>query len=298
MPPIVTFGAPSGTGKTTLLEQVIRRLVAQGHRIGAIKHDAHRLTLDTPGKDSWRLRQAGAWRVIVADSEQVGVFSDLDAPFRLQAAVEQWMPDADLILAEGFRQARFPAFLVRRAAHPPDEQWVPPRNIVAVISDDPDPLDNRPQLSLNDPDAVADFIETRWLAPRSLPALIRYRAEHPPLKDEEKQTLEGMFSSVGEISVRENVRPELGVLGGVMTALIRVDHDRVVFLGPARPVPAKATLMALRDGPRRADVVVTAERSPAVARYRSRCLPVIQTMLRRGERSLDMWWTMVTVASI
>lgn len=63
--PIIAFAAPSGTGKTTLLEGVIRALVARGNRVAVLKSDAHRVVLDKPGKDSWRFSEAGAASVAV-----------------------------------------------------------------------------------------------------------------------------------------------------------------------------------------------------------------------------------------
>ena len=52
LPPILSFVAPSGTGKTTLLENVIKDLAARGLRVAVLKHDAHRLELDKHGKDT------------------------------------------------------------------------------------------------------------------------------------------------------------------------------------------------------------------------------------------------------
>ncbi|MEZ5228454.1 MAG: molybdopterin-guanine dinucleotide biosynthesis protein MobB [Acidimicrobiales bacterium] len=52
LPPMVSFVAPSGTGKTTLVEAVVASLIARGHRGRRGQADAHRIELDTEGKDS------------------------------------------------------------------------------------------------------------------------------------------------------------------------------------------------------------------------------------------------------
>ena len=78
LPPILSFVAPSGTGKTTLLENVIKDLAARGLRVAVLKHDAHRLELDKQGKDTWRFRQAGAWRTVIAGEAQMAAFSAVD----------------------------------------------------------------------------------------------------------------------------------------------------------------------------------------------------------------------------
>ena len=53
---------PRGTGKTTLLTQLLPILVAQGLKVAVIKHAHHNFDIDHPGKDSFELREAGAGR--------------------------------------------------------------------------------------------------------------------------------------------------------------------------------------------------------------------------------------------
>ncbi len=53
--PLLAIVAWSGTGKTTLLQQVIPLLKARGIRSGLIKHTHHQMDIDTPGKDSYLL---------------------------------------------------------------------------------------------------------------------------------------------------------------------------------------------------------------------------------------------------
>ncbi len=66
MIPLLAFAAWSGTGKTTLLKQLIPALCARGIRPGLIKHTHHDMDVDKPGKDSYELRKAGAAQTIVA----------------------------------------------------------------------------------------------------------------------------------------------------------------------------------------------------------------------------------------
>ena len=55
--PVIAFAAYSGTGKTTLIEQIILKLKARNYRLAVIKHDAHRFEIDKEGKDSCILRE-------------------------------------------------------------------------------------------------------------------------------------------------------------------------------------------------------------------------------------------------
>jgi len=64
--PVIGFAACSGTGKTTLLTQLLPLLSAHGLRVGMIKHSHHDFEIDKPGKDSYRLREAGAQQLLIA----------------------------------------------------------------------------------------------------------------------------------------------------------------------------------------------------------------------------------------
>lgn len=113
LPPMISFVAPSGTGKTTLVEQVITQLTAQGLRVAGVKHDAHRIELDTEGKDSWRMRKAGADTLLVG-ANQLAWMSDSTPSPSLEQLVELFFADADVVIVEGYRSAGLPTVLVER----------------------------------------------------------------------------------------------------------------------------------------------------------------------------------------
>jgi len=92
----------SGTGKTTLLAQLARHLAARRLRVAAVKHAAHGLDADRPGKDSVLLYRAGADVVMAASSETRQHCHPPAAP-SLAAVVEQLAPWHDVILVEGFK---------------------------------------------------------------------------------------------------------------------------------------------------------------------------------------------------
>lgn len=64
--PLLGFAAFSGTGKTTLLEAMLPKLVEQGLRVAVIKHAHHNFDIDQEGKDSYRLRKAGASQMLIS----------------------------------------------------------------------------------------------------------------------------------------------------------------------------------------------------------------------------------------
>jgi molybdopterin-guanine dinucleotide biosynthesis protein MobB len=162
---VVAFVAKSNTGKTTLLEQVIRELKNRGYKVGAIKHDAHKFDIDHPGKDSHRLTEAGADTMLITSQEKLALIKRHGASPPLEDLIATYFSDVDIVLTEGFkmsslpkievhRQERSPTLLCRGAHHDP--------MLVAVASDEALNLDV-PVLDLNDIKGVTDFIERTFL---------------------------------------------------------------------------------------------------------------------------------------
>ncbi|MGH0032387.1 MAG: molybdopterin-guanine dinucleotide biosynthesis protein B [Myxococcota bacterium] len=161
-PRIFAFAAPSGTGKTTLVCALIERLKALGHSVGAIKSDAHRVQLDTPGKDTHRMRKAGSATTALVSRDQIAVFRDAPGgETSLEEIVRVFFSDVDFVLAEGFRSHGHPTVVVRRRGID-FEGWTWPANVVALASDVPgDGRDDLPVFDLDDVDAIADFVRGR-----------------------------------------------------------------------------------------------------------------------------------------
>lgn len=162
---VVAFVAKSNTGKTTLLEKVIRELRKRGYRIGAIKHDAHSFDIDHPGKDSHRLAAAGADTMLITSPEKLALIRRHDRTPPLEELVETYFGDVDIVLTEGFKRSALPKIEIHRRERSQTllcrgEEHDP--HLLAVASDEPLDLDV-PVLDINDPLQVADFVEQRFL---------------------------------------------------------------------------------------------------------------------------------------
>nr|WP_314425888.1 molybdopterin-guanine dinucleotide biosynthesis protein MobB [uncultured Erwinia sp.] len=163
--PLLSVSAWSGTGKTTLLKQLIPELKSRGIRCGLIKHTHHQMEIDTPGKDSYELRKAGADQVLVASQLRWALMTETPQQDRLDLHYLASRMDAsvlDLILVEGFKQEEVAKIVLHRSGSGkplplPLDQWT-----IAVASDVNIKLD-MPCLDLNNVAEVADFIE-RWLS--------------------------------------------------------------------------------------------------------------------------------------
>ncbi|MBF0189290.1 MAG: molybdopterin-guanine dinucleotide biosynthesis protein B [Magnetococcales bacterium] len=153
---IIGLTAPSGTGKTTLLEAVIPLLAEAGLKVAVLKHGHHSVDPDTPGKDTHRFRAAGARTVLFQGPERwfmIQEDGEVD-PEQLLARLE----GHDIILIEGLRDRPHPKLILHRRGHSESRLDEGLKNIVAVVSDDSTLEAGYPVLDINRPDQVAAFI--------------------------------------------------------------------------------------------------------------------------------------------
>jgi molybdopterin-guanine dinucleotide biosynthesis adapter protein len=155
---IISFvAAAANSGKTTLIEKVVRILKARGLRIAVIKHASKGFELDRPGKDSWRFSKAGADAVLLAGPGQVALLRSADrdpSPAELAALVG----DMDLVIIEGFkRESANRIEVFRHGVSGPEPLCLRDRSILALVSDRP--IDaGIPWMALDDAEGVADCI--------------------------------------------------------------------------------------------------------------------------------------------
>lgn len=168
--PILGFAAASGTGKTTLLTQLIPLLKQQGLQIGLIKHSHHNFEIDQPGKDSFRLRAAGASPVMLVSSHRCALITEFEPAIEPRLAEQLAVfanKNLDLILVEGFKAEAFPKIELHRAELNQPLLYPNDPDIIAVASDVALNLPARlVQLDLNNPAMIAEFVQNTFLARR------------------------------------------------------------------------------------------------------------------------------------
>jgi len=157
---IIGFAANSGTGKTTLISQLIPVLNERGLKVGLIKHSHHDFDIDQPGKDSYRLREAGASPVVLVSKHRRAIITELTAGEPTLAEQLYCFPtgSVDLIIVEGFKHENFPKIeLFRAELNQPYLLHTDDPSIVAIASNTEKSY-NIPSLDINNPEQIADFI--------------------------------------------------------------------------------------------------------------------------------------------
>ncbi|WP_038909852.1 molybdopterin-guanine dinucleotide biosynthesis protein MobB [Dickeya dadantii] len=166
--PLLAITAHSGTGKTTLLKQLIPLLNAMGIRVGIIKHTHHDMDVDKPGKDSYELRKAGADQTLVASNTRWALMTETpeqQEPDLYFLASRMDSSKLDLILVEGFKHEPVDKILLYRHGPGGDIAALIDADTLAVATDTALTL-ALPCLDLNQPAQIAVFIRD-WLRRRT-----------------------------------------------------------------------------------------------------------------------------------
>ena len=155
----------SGMGKTTLIEAMLPAFAEFGLKVSIIKQTHSEFDLDRPGKDSHRLRAAGAGQVLLSSENRWVLMTEQKSDpsdIRLMDMVRHLDPTlVDLVLVEGFRHAPIPKIEVFRPSKGYPLLAASDAHVFAVASDLP-VVTSRPVLDLNAPATVAKFIVKWW----------------------------------------------------------------------------------------------------------------------------------------
>ena len=149
----------SGAGKTTLLTRLIPCLGRRGVAVSTLKHAHHRFDVDTPGKDSWKHREAGARQVLVASEARWALLTEhRGAPEPDLRFLLSRLSPVDLVIVEGFKRDTHPKIEVHRAAN--GKPWLHPEDPqIAAIASDVRPPGDLPWVPLDDVEAAADLVQ-------------------------------------------------------------------------------------------------------------------------------------------
>ncbi len=160
-PPIFIFVGHSGAGKTTLIEKLVGELSARGLRVATIKHAHHKVVLDTPGKDSWRYKQAGAVMSMLVTSNALQLVADAVDRREPAQLAQRFMGEADIVLAEGFSHASGVKIEVLRREHSTTPRCAIEDGLIAMVSDFAEVYAQLPHYALDDIQGIVRFMLDR-----------------------------------------------------------------------------------------------------------------------------------------
>jgi molybdopterin-guanine dinucleotide biosynthesis protein B len=158
--PVIAIVGWKNSGKTTLVTKLIAEFVTRGVRVASLKHAHHIFEIDHPGTDSFRHRQAGASAVAVVSARRVALVREIEE--REEPTFDEILAQlgpADLVIVEGYKSLPLPKIEVRRRESNRDGELAPRDPNVLAIAADHATTASVPVLDLDDPAAVADFVE-------------------------------------------------------------------------------------------------------------------------------------------
>ncbi|CAC9565774.1 Molybdenum cofactor guanylyltransferase (EC 2.7.7.77) [uncultured Gammaproteobacteria bacterium] len=158
--PILGFAAFSGTGKTTLIIQLIKYLKQKNIRLAYLKHGHHNFEIDHKGKDSYECYHAGAEQVLISSADKFALINRYtEQELGLFALFEQLnLKQLDLILVEGFKREIFPKIELQRQALNHPNIFENDVNVIAFAGDEIPIECDRVSLDINDIEQIGDFI--------------------------------------------------------------------------------------------------------------------------------------------
>lgn len=164
MIPVVLISGYSDSGKTTIIEQLLRYYTDIGLEVSTVKH--HKGSFDIgENKDSGKHLKAGASSVTLSSNEDYIVIKKLKKEISLKEILAN-ITGADLILVEGYKNENYPKVEIFR------EELGKPRiedrkNIFGIVSDQlKEAEEGVPVFKTDQIIALAEFIQKKFIKER------------------------------------------------------------------------------------------------------------------------------------
>jgi molybdopterin-guanine dinucleotide biosynthesis protein B len=161
MPNVFSFVGHSGSGKTTLIEKLLRELTGRGLKVATIKHAHHRVELDTPGKDSFRYKEAGAAMSMLLTRDALQLVADAKTEREPEQLAQRFLGEADLVLAEGFSHAAGAKIEVLRRDCSATPRCTIEDGLIAMVADVDEVYPQLPHFAFDDIGGIVQFMLDR-----------------------------------------------------------------------------------------------------------------------------------------
>ncbi len=149
---------PKNSGKTTLIEKLVPLLMQAGYEVATIKHTSHDHLFDTPGKDSYKHRKAGAGMTLAVSRKELALFAAPDEK-HINALLTMMATMYDVCLIEGDKKANHQKiYIIPEDGSLTDNM---PSNIIAFYGSEPG-VSGIPCFSRDDISGLVQFLLTTF----------------------------------------------------------------------------------------------------------------------------------------
>jgi molybdopterin-guanine dinucleotide biosynthesis protein B len=114
--------------------------------------------LDTPGKDSFRYKEAGAVMSMLLTRDALQLVADAREQREPEQLAQRFLGEADLVLAEGFSHAPGAKIEVLRRACDKPARCTIEDGLIAIVTDMDEVHPQLPHFGLEDVSSIVDFI--------------------------------------------------------------------------------------------------------------------------------------------
>jgi molybdopterin-guanine dinucleotide biosynthesis protein B len=218
------------SGKTRVVEALVRELTGRGLKVGTLKHTAEDTPLDTPGKDTWRHRKAGSEAAAILHEKGAALF--LDRHLAVTEAVNL-LGNLDLVVLEGFKTLETVARIVVPRNQEDLDALTSELNI-AVVDLTGEDLESSPRIpteTLDQAKELSDIVDQRAFP--MLPGLDCHGCGYDSCKEMAKAIMDGRTSPDGCATFSPGFRLRVDGEEVSMGTFVR-DITRNVVLGLLR----------------------------------------------------------------
>ena len=173
---VIAFVGSSGAGKTTLMEKLITLFKERGLRVSTVKHTHHSVEIDHQGKDTWRMKKAGSFEVVLVSDSEMSLQRTFEqnSHMTVHEVIAQMYEGVDWVFVEGFKSSDlFKVEVIRPQEDLMNPFFLSDDFVVAVAYSEATDLPVTtalPVLPLDNPDIIADWLisqQDRFVYPPS-----------------------------------------------------------------------------------------------------------------------------------
>lgn len=207
MAAIVSFIGWHNSGKAILATEVVSHLVKKGYKVAVMKSSSETgLEFDTPGTDTYKHKEMGAENVLLVAPDQM-VLQSTAPKASLQTLAHRYFPDADIIIAEGFKHARKIAKI--EVVRDEDQQLRKEVTGVIAVATNIEGVNGNYIFRLSESSEIASFIEKRYISEsykRKEIVSLLVNGNKVPMKDFIQQSLAGtVHGYVNALKVADDI---------------------------------------------------------------------------------------------